>query len=375
MRKALSIVSALALFLLIATPTKAQATYLRIEPTFQRVYVCEEFTIDIVIEDVDDLWFWGVKVCFNPAVVKCIGVVKGPFLESGGGDPGPFAYHINNIDGFVRPGLTLESCPSASGSSVLATITFHCLGPGVTDLHLSDTELVDTLGTSIPHVTVDGSVAQCFPGDSDGDGLSDCEELAGWDVVYYPCVMEDPPYPSDIPTYGYHVTSDPNVADADGDMLTDAQEREGWDVRVAHPFGRSVMYHVWSDPNVADNDGNGKDDYTEWLHRTDPNKSDTDCDGAYDTNDGFEIDHGLDPLHFDSDRDGIRDGEEIDLWLEAGLSLDEAVANTKGPDAVGGVWTPTNKFELLAPYIGLASLITVATLSVVYVKYRKKKQT
>ena len=45
------------------------------------------------------------------------------------------------------------------------------------------------------------------------------------------------------------------------------------------------------------------------------------------------------------------------------------------PPPVGGVWTPINKFELLAPWIGLASLITAATMSIVYVKHRKKKQT
>ena len=42
---------------------------------------------------------------------------------------------------------------------------------------------------------------------------------------------------------------------------------------------------------------------------------------------------------------------------------------------VGGVWVPINKFELLAPWITLASLMTVVTVSVVYVRHRKKKQT
>jgi len=41
---------------------------------------------------------------------------------------------------------------------------------------------------------------------------------------------------------------------------------------------------------------------------------------------------------------------------------------------VGGVWTPINKLELLAPWISLASLITVAAASVVYVRHRKKKR-
>lgn len=37
---------------------------------------------------------------------------------------------------------------------------------------------------------------------------------------------------------------------------------------------------------------------------------------------------------------------------------------------VGGIWIPINKFGLLAPWIGLASLITVAAVSVVYVSAR-----
>jgi len=51
----------------------------------------------------------------------------------------------------------------------------------------------------------------------------------------------------------------------------------------------------------------------------------------------------------------------------------QALAASK-PPAVGGFWVPINKFELLAPWITLASLITVATASVIYVKRRKKKQ-
>jgi len=44
------------------------------------------------------------------------------------------------------------------------------------------------------------------------------------------------------------------------------------------------------------------------------------------------------------------------------------------PVAVGGVWVPINKTELLAPWIGLASLITVASASIVYVRHRKNQQ-
>jgi len=44
------------------------------------------------------------------------------------------------------------------------------------------------------------------------------------------------------------------------------------------------------------------------------------------------------------------------------------------PVPVGGVWVPINKTELLAPWISLASLITAAIASVVYVKHKKKQK-
>ena len=40
--------------------------------------------------------------------------------------------------------------------------------------------------------------------------------------------------------------------------------------------------------------------------------------------------------------------------------------------AVGGIWIPVDKFELLAPYIGLTILLAVAVVTVAYVKKRKR---
>ena len=51
----------------------------------------------------------------------------------------------------------------------------------------------------------------------------------------------------------------------------------------------------------------------------------------------------------------------------------QALACVMPPPSVGGVWVPINKFQLVAPWIGLASLLTVVAVSVVYVKHRKKQ--
>jgi len=42
--------------------------------------------------------------------------------------------------------------------------------------------------------------------------------------------------------------------------------------------------------------------------------------------------------------------------------------------AVGGLYIPVDKFSLLAPYIALVSTIIIAvSMSVAYIKYRKKQ--
>jgi len=43
------------------------------------------------------------------------------------------------------------------------------------------------------------------------------------------------------------------------------------------------------------------------------------------------------------------------------------------PPPVGGVWIPVDKLALLAPYIGFASIITLAIVAITVFKYRKKQ--
>ena len=62
--------------------------------------------------------------------------------------------------------------------------------------------------------------------------------------------------------------------------------------------------------------------------------------------------------------DQVSDDVDYDPWL--------SYCPMRPP--VGGVWVSINKFELVAPWIGLVSLITVAAVSVVYVKHIKKQQ-
>jgi len=174
--------------------------------------------------------------------------------------------------------------------------------------------------------------------DSDGDELTDYEEEKGWDVIVYDC------YGNKL--YSYHVTSDPNLADSDGDGLADYEEKEGWLVWI----NESYWYTARSDPMSADRDGDGLTDYEEKQAGTDPNRDDTDCDSAWDTNDWFEVTYGLDPLDPDTDDDGITDGEEMDLWIKA-AGYDPSEPETVPPEILKWAASHSTAGELLPIFV------------------------
>ena len=105
--------------------------------------------------------------------------------------------------------------------------------------------------------------------DSDGDGLSDYDEIN----VY---------------------KTDPNKADTDGDGLSDYAE---------------VMQYK-TDPLKVDTDGDGLSDYAEVMqYKTDPLKVDTDGDGLSDYAEVMQ--YKTNPLVKDTDGGSVNDGEEV----------------------------------------------------------------
>ncbi len=77
--------------------------------------------------------------------------------------------------------------------------------------------------------------------------------------------------------------------DTDGDGLSDDKEEAGW---YAYWYDSSGNYHwalVTSDKNKKDTDGDGASDMEEYQQQTDPRSWDTDGDGM---SDGYEIHHG-----------------------------------------------------------------------------------
>ncbi|MCD6474023.1 MAG: hypothetical protein J7K47_03850 [Thermoplasmata archaeon] len=154
----------------------------------------------------------------------------------------------------------------------------------------------------------------CIKEDSDGDGLPDNIEKEGWEVRVI--------YPGQTSVTTYHVSSNPNKKDTDGDGLTDYEE-------LMMPGGAT-------DPNKKDTDGDGLTDYEEArAYHTDPLKPYDDIDDdnfpAWQGDYG-EIEYykkrGVDDKKIreylqnpDVDGDGVKDGYDKDPLSDLKINI------------------------------------------------------
>ncbi len=146
--------------------------------------------------------------------------------------------------------------------------------------------------------------------DTDGDGLTDYEEIYvyGTDPLNPDTDGDGIPDGDEIHIYG----TDPLFPDTDGDGLTDCQEvlhtnrEECEDPDFDGPYDGGFG----TDPLNPDTDGDGLTDCQEVLHTNREECEDPDFDGSFDGG------YGTDPLNPDTDGDGFRDGQEVEMGTD-----------------------------------------------------------
>jgi pectin methylesterase-like acyl-CoA thioesterase/alpha-tubulin suppressor-like RCC1 family protein len=198
-------------------------------------------------------------------------------------------------------------------------------GDGVSNaqevLDKTDPLNADTDGDGLSDVDEKAQQSDPLNTDTDGDGLSDGEEAArgtnvsgkdtdgdgledGWEVLH----QLDP------------LASNTNI-DTDNDGLKDAEEcargtnpREtDTDLDGLTDGAEANRPEGATNPLAPDTDGDGLSDGDEVnVHHTDPNDPDSDHDGL---SDGDEINvHHTNPLNPDHDGDGLKDGDEVNVY-------------------------------------------------------------
>ena len=189
------------------------------------------------------------------------------------------------------------------------TFTIHVVGSSGEESEPATITATPTTGSEDED---DGGV------DSDGDGITDAVERAGWEISIYSTVDGEP----EVIT----VTSDPNKADTDGDGLSDGEEKAPHQSNPRSTDTDNDGLSDWDEVKIyqslaykrdSDGDAHGDtrlEDYaeaTEWF--TSPSMSDTDGDGLSDYD---EIVNNLgNPL--------VADLPKVELWTQsARIELD-----------------------------------------------------
>jgi transglutaminase-like putative cysteine protease/protocatechuate 3,4-dioxygenase beta subunit len=173
--------------------------------------------------------------------------------------------------------------------------------------------------------------------DTDNDGLNDGEEINTYETDPNNRDSDDDEL-SDGDEIKTHET-DPNDDDSDFDGLTDGDEVNTHETDPNDDDSDSDGLDDWAElfnttwgptnPIVADTDGGGQKDGLEVLvDGTDPNDgSDDDLSAFDDDDDGLtngeeENIYFTDPNDADTDDDGLNDGEEVNIWNTNPLKID-----------------------------------------------------
>jgi len=139
-----------------------------IDPASQEVLVGQQFTVDVMVQNISNLGAYEFTLRFNPNIISYVSVSNGWFLGSTGRSvfcPAPIADGWLLRFGCVTTGVGI---PGASGSGQLAQVVFRAAAPGTIRLDLSAVALADPLGATIDAAVAGGSVTVLAAGATSG---------------------------------------------------------------------------------------------------------------------------------------------------------------------------------------------------------------
>lgn len=156
---------------------------LRVDPPRQKAAHRVTFPINVNVSEVTDLYSFEFKLQYDPTLLKATEVTLGSFLNP----PATIVHEeINQTLGFVWfSASSVAPAPPASGSGVLATITFTATPGGNSVLQLLDIQLLNPASEAIENQAINGFF-ECIPvwGDTNGDHIVDVFDLFALGKAY-----------------------------------------------------------------------------------------------------------------------------------------------------------------------------------------------
>ena len=162
----LALVLIMLLALLPLSPALAEATIVLVDPPSQSVDVGQTVTVDIKVDTVTNLYGVDLRMTFDAAKLEAqdanptmtgVQIAQGNFLDPGQGFMAENS--VNNTTGEVRYVFALMApAPAASGTGVLARITFLAKAEGTAVVAFTAITLSDNQAQPIATTPMDGSI-------------------------------------------------------------------------------------------------------------------------------------------------------------------------------------------------------------------------
>jgi hypothetical protein len=103
----------------------------------------DSFTVNVTVENVENLFAWQVALYYPSSVLNGTQVDEGPFLKVGGSTNFMivnFTDTYNATYGYLLVGDVLLGALTVNGSGTLATVTFKAIGAGPCALNIDTTD-------------------------------------------------------------------------------------------------------------------------------------------------------------------------------------------------------------------------------------------
>lgn len=109
----------------------------RVEPSTLQVRPGEDFEVQVVIDDVEDLGGFELTIAYNPSVIDLQDASTGDFLGSTGRMAVPVGPDIDQEEGTMALGaLAIGDSAGPTGTGLLATLTGRALQEGTSPIEL-----------------------------------------------------------------------------------------------------------------------------------------------------------------------------------------------------------------------------------------------
>ena len=149
-----------------------------------QVEVGDTFTVNLMVENIDNLAGWQTDIVFNRAVLRALSVTEGDFLEQGGGDTFFKNGTINNTTGKITgvQGVQLSK-GDMNRYGTLLSVRFTAIANGESQLTVDNFQAGSSRGEKIPAtpseitLMVGGDASATPAWDVNGDGTTNILDL------------------------------------------------------------------------------------------------------------------------------------------------------------------------------------------------------